>query len=155
MPAESGSYDALLKFIQMSADEEMTQRSDDAHMVDEPTNEALEPISTPSQSQPSSPPPPPAAPSGRKRYRVTAPAAVERSLASVVQQVAEGDTTIDNEEEEAKEKGEEEGMSQNHSYTCYTLPSLMHLPISVSECEPTCSLNIWCNHSRHCAARDC
>jgi hypothetical protein len=80
----------------MSADEEMTQRSDDAHMVDEPTNEALEPISTPSQSQPSSPPPPPA-PSSRKRYRVTAPAAVERSLASVVQQVAEGDTTIDNE----------------------------------------------------------
>jgi hypothetical protein len=110
MLAESGSYDALLKFIQMSADEEMTQRSDDAHMVDEPTNEALEPISTPSQSQPSSPPLP--APSGRKRYRVTAPAAVERSLASVVQQVAEGDTTIDNEEEEAKEKGEEEGMSQ-------------------------------------------
>jgi hypothetical protein len=95
----------------MSADEEMTQRSDAAHMVDEPTNEALEPISTPSQSQPSSPPPPPPAPSGRKRYRVPAPAAVERSLASVVSQVAEGDTTIDN-EEEAKEKGEEEGMSQ-------------------------------------------
>jgi hypothetical protein len=117
MPAESGSYDALLKFIQMSANEEVTQCSDDAHMVDEPTNEVLEPISTPSQSQPSSPPPPPAAPSGRKRYRVTAPAAVERSLASVVRQVAEGDTTIDKEEEEAKEKGEEEGMSQNHSYT--------------------------------------
>jgi hypothetical protein len=143
----------VLRLIQMSADEEMTQRSDDAHMVDEPTNEALEPISTSSQSQPSSPPPPPA-PSGRKRYRVTAPAAVERSLASVVQQVAEGDTTIDN-EEEAKEKGEEEGMSQNHSYTRHTLPSLMHLPISLSECEPTRSLNIWCNHSRHCAARDC
>jgi hypothetical protein len=103
----------VLRLIQMSADEEMTQRSDAAHMVDEPTNEALEPISTPSQSQPSSPPPPPA-PSGRKRYRETAPAAVERSLASVVQQVAEGDTTIDKEEEEeeAKEKGEEEGMSQ-------------------------------------------
>ena len=101
----------VLRLIQVSADEEMTQRSDDAHMVDEPTNEALEPISTPSQSQPSSPPPLPA-PSGRKRYRVTVPAAVERSLASVVQQVAEGDTTIDNEEEEAKEKGEEEGMSQ-------------------------------------------
>jgi hypothetical protein len=143
----------VLRLIQMSADEEMTQRSDDAHMVDEPTNEALEPISTPSQSQPSSPPPPPA-PSSRKRYRKTAPAAVERSLASVVQQVAEGDTTIDN-EEEAKEKGEEEGMSQNHSYTRHSLPSLMHLPISLSECEPTRSLNIWCNHSRHCAAQDC
>jgi hypothetical protein len=106
----------VLRLIQMSADEEMTQRSDDAHMVDEPTNEALEPISTSSQSQPSFPPPPPAAPSGRKRYRVTAPAAVERSLASVVQQAAEGDTTIDKEEEEkGEEKGEEEGMSQNHS----------------------------------------
>jgi hypothetical protein len=85
----------------MSADE------DGVHMVDEPTEEALEPISSHPRSLPSPPPAPPAppAPSRRKQYRMTraaavavaaaAAAAVEQSLASVVWQAAEGDSTID------------------------------------------------------------
>jgi flagellar biosynthesis GTPase FlhF len=98
----------VLTLIQMRVDE-ATQHSD-THMADAPINEALESISTRPRSQPSLPPAPPptAAPASRKRYRVTAPAAeVERSLASV----AEGDTTIDNEEEEdedAEDADEEE-----------------------------------------------
>jgi cobalamin biosynthesis protein CobT len=86
--------------------DEATQHSD-THMADAPINEALESISTRPRSQPSLPPAPPptAAPASRKRYRVTAPAAeVERSLASV----AEGDTTIDNEEEEDEDEDEED-----------------------------------------------
>ena len=42
---------------QVNVDDDVTQHSDDVHMVDESTDEALESISTHSQSLP---PPPPA-----------------------------------------------------------------------------------------------
>jgi len=48
-------------------------------------------------------------------YRITAPEQLS-VIGLVVQQAAEGDTTIDKEEEEkGEEKEGEEGMSQNHS----------------------------------------
>ena len=86
----------------MSTDEDggdnVTQHSNDVHMMDEPTAEVLEPISTHPRSLPLPPPAPPVhpAPGGRTQYHVTRTAvAAVASVASVVRQAAEGDSTID------------------------------------------------------------
>ena len=73
----------------------------DAHAVDEPTDEAPEPISTrprSSRSPVAAPPPPPAAAGRRKRYRIEE------------EEKAEEEEAEEAEEEEDEEK--EEGMSE-------------------------------------------
>jgi hypothetical protein len=77
----------VLRPIQMSVDVEMSQHSNDADMLDEPTDEALESMRThrPSLSSWLPARAPAAAAVSRKRYHVTAS---ERKA-------AEDDTTID------------------------------------------------------------
>jgi len=95
-----------------------TDESNGVQMVDEPTDEAREPISTQPRSQPSlaPAPPEPAAVSKGKQYGATR-AAVEQSLPLVARQATEGDSTIDdpqynvaqgNSEEEEEEMNDEE-----------------------------------------------
>ena len=62
---------------------------------------------------------------------------------------------VEEEDEEDEEDGIVVSSLKSQLYYCCALPSLMHLTISLSECKPTCSINISCRHTRHCAARDC
>ena len=88
------------------------------------------------------PPPLPAAAGRRKWYRED--------------EEEEEEEEEQDEEEEDEEEEEEDGIvsSLKSQVYCCALP-LMHLTISLSECKPTCSINISCTHTRHCAVRDC
>ena len=83
--------------MQVNDDVTSQQREDEALMVDEPTDEALEPRSTrprSSHSPVAALPPPPAAAGRRKRYRIE-------------------EEEVEEEVEEAEEEEEEEGMSES------------------------------------------